>query len=260
MATVPLGQLFSDQDAARLRRGFDEDRATWGRAMWRPLESAYQTVNCDPLITWPAVEEIIRHPQILDSVEALLGGAICLSEACLRHMAPYEGEGWRRWHRDRPHWQQHPLRTQYIHALVYLANVDETTHCFSLSPEAADAPILDQEDQLARGGTVDLHGPAGTVALFNLSVLHTATIRPTQQETQNRPDLLRTPRPTLFEQLHDPARSALARPSRPGGPRLLLSAQSQVAGLCRSLRSICRRVTAQYTASTALLHRPDPQH
>ncbi|MDE2705818.1 MAG: phytanoyl-CoA dioxygenase family protein [Gemmatimonadetes bacterium] len=182
---VALGQLFSDQDAARLRQGFDEDRATWGRAFWRPLESAYQTVNCDPLITWPAVEEIIRHPPILDAVEALLGAPICLSEACLRHMAPYEGEGWRRWHRDRPHWQQHPLRTQYVHALVYLADVDETTHCFSLSPEAADAPILDQEDQLARGGIIDLHGPAGTVVLFNLSVLHTATIRPTQRERKS---------------------------------------------------------------------------
>ena len=33
---------------------------------------------------------------------------------------------------------------------------------------------------LARGGVHDLHGPAGTCALFNVSVLHTATTRPTQ--------------------------------------------------------------------------------
>ena len=177
-----MGQVFTDGEAARLRRGFDQDREAWGRPFWRPLEDAYQTVNCDPLITWPAVEEIIRHPQILDRVEALLGGPICLSEACLRHMAPFDGEGWRSWHRDSPHWRRHPLRTQYIHLLVYLADVDETTHCFSLSPEAADAPILEKEEQLARGGVEDLHGPAGTVVLFNLSVLHTATIRPTKKE------------------------------------------------------------------------------
>lgn len=179
---LPLGQLFSDQDAARLCEGFDQDRETRGRTMWRPLDSAYQTVNCDPLITWPQVEEIIRHPQILAPIQTLLGAPICLSEACLRHMAPYEGEGWQHWHRDKPHWQEHPLRTQYIHALVYLSDIDETTHCFSISPEAADDPILDKEHQLARSGTVDLHGPAGTVVLFNLSVLHTATIRPTQTE------------------------------------------------------------------------------
>ena len=29
--------------------------------------------------------------------------------------------------------------------------------------------------QLERGGVVDLHGPAGTIALFNMSVLHTMT-------------------------------------------------------------------------------------
>ena len=180
-----LGQLFTGDTLTCLLEGFDRDRATWGGNIWRPLAGAYQTVNCDPLITWPGVEEIIRHPHILTATETLLGSPLCLSEACLRHMAPYDGEGWRHWHRDRPHWQQHPLRTQYIHALVYLADVDETTHCFSISPEAADAPILEQEAQIARGGIVDLHGPAGTVVLFNLSVLHTATIRTTQKERKS---------------------------------------------------------------------------
>ena len=176
-----LGQLFSPQDATRLRTAFDRDRAEW-RAMWRALDSAYQTVNCDPLITWPGIDEIIRHPHILATTEAILGGPLCLSEACLRHMAPCSSEGWQNWHRDRPHWQEHPLRTAYVHAMVYLTDVDESTHCFSISPETADAPILDKDAQLQRGGIIDLHGPAGTVVLFNLSVLHTATIRPTQQE------------------------------------------------------------------------------
>ena len=34
-----LGQLFSPQDATRLRTAFDRDRAEW-RAMWRALDSA----------------------------------------------------------------------------------------------------------------------------------------------------------------------------------------------------------------------------
>jgi hypothetical protein len=40
----------------------------------------------------------------------------------------------------------------------------------------------DREAQLERGGVVDIHGPAGTVCLFNVSVLHTATTRPTQAD------------------------------------------------------------------------------
>ena len=55
-----LGQLFSLQDATRFRAAFDHDRKEW-RAMWHSLDSAYQTVNCDPLITWPGVDEIIRR-------------------------------------------------------------------------------------------------------------------------------------------------------------------------------------------------------
>ena len=158
-------------------------------------------------------------------------------------MEPYEGEGWRRWHRDRPHWQQHPLRTQYIHALVYLADVDETTHCFSLSPEAADAPILDQEDQ-ARPRRYRRSARPGRHrgALQPLSATR-GDHPPDAARTQNRPNLLRTPRPTSFEQLHDPARSALARPFRPRSPRLLLSTQSQVASLCRGFWRICTRLT-----------------
>jgi hypothetical protein len=69
----------------------------------------------------------------------------------------------------------------YIQLMVYLSDVNEKTHCFSLSPEAYDQPILkERQEQLTRGGVYDLHGPAGTCALFNVSVLHTATTRPTQ--------------------------------------------------------------------------------
>ena len=97
-------------------------------------------------------------------------------------MASYDGEPHQRFHRDRPHWEDHPLRMDYIQLMLYLTDVDENTHCFSLSPESVNNPILDTEAQLDRDGIVDFHGPAGTVVLFNISLLHTATVRVTQQE------------------------------------------------------------------------------
>ena len=45
--------------------------------------------------------------------------------------------------------------------------------------------LHDQAAQLLRGGIFDLHGEAGTCALFNVSVLHTATTRPTQRERKS---------------------------------------------------------------------------
>ena len=53
----------------------------------------------------------------------------------------------------------------------------------SLSPESIEQDVpTDDSEQLARGGVYDLHGPAGTCALFNVAVLHTATTRPTRVE------------------------------------------------------------------------------
>ena len=49
-------------------------------------------------------------------------------------------------------------------------------------PEPCDGPILGEQEQLAQRGVVHLHGPAGTVILFNLSVLHAATVRTTPHE------------------------------------------------------------------------------
>ena len=112
-----------------------------------------------------------------------MGGPVCFGEIGLRYMAPYDGPLHRKWHRDRSHWSQHPLRMDYIQLMVYLTDVDESTQCISSSPESIYEPILeDQHAQLARGGVYDLHGPAGTCALFNVAALHTATTRPTRCE------------------------------------------------------------------------------
>ena len=66
--------------------------------------------------------------------------------------------------------------------VVYPTDVDEDTHCFSLSPESVDEPILDTDAQVKRNGSVDFHGLAGTVVLFNIAALHTAAVRVTQRE------------------------------------------------------------------------------
>jgi hypothetical protein len=71
----------------------------------------------------------------------------------------------------------------YIQSMLYLTDVTSNTHCFSLSPESIEQPVLqEQDEQLKRGGIVDILGPAGTVCLFNVSVLHTATTRTTATE------------------------------------------------------------------------------
>jgi hypothetical protein len=43
----------------------------------------------------------------------------------------------------------------YMQLTVYLTDVNQETHCFSLSPESANAPILNTAGQLDRNGIVD---------------------------------------------------------------------------------------------------------
>ena len=80
---------------------------------------------------------------------------------------------------------EQPLRIAYIQAMLYLTDVDETTHCFSISPESIGQDVLETEAQLERDGIHDLHGEAGTAILFNVSALYTATVRVTQKERKS---------------------------------------------------------------------------
>ncbi len=174
-----LGQVFGGDELEALTCLFDADRADYAY-FWHRY-GHHQEANYDALITTPAFDDLIRHPRILPVIEDLMGGPVCFGEIGLRFMGPYDGPLHRSWHRDRPHWQEHPLRMDYIQLMVYLTDVDESTHCISFSPESIEEPVLAEKDsQLARGGVYDLHGPAGTCALFNVAALHTATTRPTR--------------------------------------------------------------------------------
>ena len=173
---VSLGKILSDAEVEHFVNVFDRDR-TDVEDHWYRI-GLHQTVNCDALLTSPEFDNVIRHPAVMDCLRTLMGNDPCFSEICIRHMAPYDGELNRGWHRDRPYWSEHPLRIGFMQLMLYLSDVDETTHCFSLSPESMEDEILDTDAQLERGGIADLYGPAGTGILFNIGVLHTATTRP----------------------------------------------------------------------------------
>ena len=177
-----LGKILNDPEVRRYQDIFDRDRVEMGRH-WYPL--GHQTVTCDLLVTSPEFDGLIRHPAVMSPLRELMGGEVCFAEITIRHMAPYSGELSRSWHRDFPHWSEHPYRMDYIQLIVYLTDVDESTHCFSLSPESIGQEVLEKEQQLDRGGICDLYGPAGTGALFNISVLHAATVRPTASERKS---------------------------------------------------------------------------
>ena len=176
-----LGQALDAGEVEYFRAMFDADIEQYPY-FWHRY-GHHQEANYEALITTPQFDELIRHPRIYPTIEALMGGPLCFGEIGLRLMRAYDGQLHQGWHRDKPHCYEHPLRMGYIQLMVYLSDVDMGTHCFSLSPESIDQGVLEEQDeQIARGGEYHLHGPAGTCALFNVAVLHTPTTRPTTAE------------------------------------------------------------------------------
>ena len=180
---LPLGKILTETELNQWIKAFDRDHTQftthWGNV------GPYQTANGDILLTSPDFDQVIRHPKVISLIQDLMGGPVCFSEISLRHMGGYNGPLHRNWHRDRGHWLSHPLRMDYIQLMIYLTDVDQTTHCFSISPESTEEPVLEPASQLQRGGLIDFYGPAGTGVLFNVAVLHTATVRSTNTERKS---------------------------------------------------------------------------
>ena len=178
---IVRSDLLSDADTARFNELFDHDRTAY-RYRWHTY-GFRQHVNYDALVTSPEFDEVVRHPKVFSAIEELMGGKTCFGEIGARYMSEYEGELHRGWHRDRPHWWGHAYRMDYIQFMLYLTDVGPETHCFSISPESINEPVVEEkEKQVKKGGIVDIEGPAGTVCLFNVAVLHTATARATTKE------------------------------------------------------------------------------
>lgn len=175
---VVLPDLLSDGQVTALNEAIDRDREQHP-FMWYCEGSP--DYNCNLLLTEPIFEITIRQPTVLSLIERLMGGPFCFEELSVRHTGPSPEARPTGWHRDRPHWLDHPLHLDYPQVIYYLTDVDEGTHCFTISPEPADGEVLDRAGQVERGGTIYFHGRAGSAILFNAAALHGVTIRQTER-------------------------------------------------------------------------------
>ena len=175
---VIIPDLLSPDEVSAMNAAMDRDMAR-NPFMW--YTHGARDYNCNLLLNEPVFEKAIRPPHLLRLLDRLMGGSICFEELAVRHRAGETEARDTDWHRDRGYWEEHPLHLDYAQIIYYLTDVDETTHCFSFSPEPADGEILDSEAHLARGGFFDFHGTAGSGILFNAATLHGVTLRKTEK-------------------------------------------------------------------------------
>lgn len=175
---VVLPDLLPTDLIATLNDTIDRDRRD-NPFLWWFQGSPNNASNM--LLTQPVFDQVARLPIVLNLLDRLMGGPVCFEELSVQVSEPGAG-GPTAWHRDTHYGKEHPLHLEYPQLIAYLTDVDETTHCFTVSPEPAEGPILMQDAHIARGGTVYLHGKAGTAILFNSATVHGLTRRDTESQ------------------------------------------------------------------------------
>lgn len=175
---VVLPGLFSPELVASLNEAIDRDREE-NEFLWWFRGSPNNASNL--LLTQPVFDHTTRLPVVLNLLHRLMGGPVTFEELSVQVSEPGEGAP-TGWHRDTHYGESHPLHLEYPQLIAYLTDVDETTHCFTVSPEPAEGPILEQDAHIARGGIHYLHGKAGTAIFFNSATVHGLTRRDTENQ------------------------------------------------------------------------------
>lgn len=156
-----LPDLLAPDEVAQLNEAIDRDRAE-NPFMWDRKPFAEMEDNSNLLLNEPIFEIVIHRPTVLTFLARLMRGPFCFEQLTVSHRDGQMEDKGTNWHRDKDHWLEHPLHLDYPQIIYYLTDVDETTHCFSISQEPAGGEILmDQEAQLDRGGVLDFYGRAG---------------------------------------------------------------------------------------------------
>src|SRR5436305_1665487 len=116
-SAVILPDLLSPDEVGALNEAIDRDRRKHP-FMWYTTTS--RNYNCNLWLTEPLFERPVRHPRVLALVERLMGGPICFEELAVRHRDGAREPVPTDWHRDRPHWREHPLHLDYPQIIYYL--------------------------------------------------------------------------------------------------------------------------------------------
>jgi hypothetical protein len=176
---VVLPNLLSTSEVAQLNEAIDQDREINPFMWWF---QGNPRCGCNLLVTQPVFDLTYRRPPVLRLLDRLMNPDYCFEESAVQITEPSDTARPTAWHRDTPHWDEHLLKLNYPQVICYLTDVDESTHCFSVSPEPAGGEILAQSEQVEKRGTVHFYGKAGTAIFFHSATVHGLTTRKTENQ------------------------------------------------------------------------------
>jgi ectoine hydroxylase-related dioxygenase (phytanoyl-CoA dioxygenase family) len=130
-------------------------------------------------------DEAIENPKTLDILRAIIGDEITFEEFAIMLRSPTtnlnEVKGW---HRDIVREYDRRMEIDAVSVLIYLTDVTETDHCFSIVPETHNRLVDVSPLDVAPDAGVEVMGTAGTAVIFHARAIHGGRLKP--NSTQRR--------------------------------------------------------------------------
>ncbi|MEM7020032.1 MAG: phytanoyl-CoA dioxygenase family protein [Pseudomonadota bacterium] len=181
-----LSECLDDSELAHLNEFYDrtqEERpASWGFTEKRkPHHRGQGLIFSQPLLDYPELDKYTQHPRSYPVVARILGGEerVRFSELNFREAPLNAGVGAMNFHHDaitQDRFDRKPyMPCDWLCAIHYLTDVDETTPAFCVVPKSNQYPTLKE----AYEGLGDdyqempIYGPAGTCVLYDTGLFHT---------------------------------------------------------------------------------------
>ena len=196
-----MSRFFSDQQLDRLAREFDErgflkvedavsseQVARFNAAVdrhrsaypdrWIELSDSFRE-GTNVLPDTGDFDEAIENPKVLDILRAIIGEQITFEEFAIMLRDPTSNlDEVKGWHRDIVREYDRRMEIDAVSVMVYLSDVTERDHCFSIVPETHNRLVDLDPLEVASSAGVDVLGPAGTAVIFHARAIHGGRLKP----------------------------------------------------------------------------------
>ncbi len=167
----------SSEQVARFNSAVDRHRTAYPDH-WIELSDSF----CEGTNVLPDTDdfdEMIENPKVLDILRTIIGEEITFEEFAimLREPTPNLDEV-KGWHRDIVREYDRRMEIDAVSVMVYLSDVTERDHCFSIVPETHNRLVDLNPLEVASTAGVDVLGPAGTAVIFHARAIHGGRLKP----------------------------------------------------------------------------------
>lgn len=178
---LKVEQALGDDQVARFNGALDRHLEAFPDD-WLELSDSFRE-GPNVLPSTADFDEAIENPKTLDIVRAIIGEEVTFEEFAIMLRDPTgnldEVKGW---HRDIVREYERRMEIDAVSVMLYLTDVTESDHCFSIVPETHNRLVDVNPLDVAQDAGVDVIGPAGTAVIFHARAIHCGRLKPNSSQ------------------------------------------------------------------------------